>query len=184
MIEDKQGTQTGIRIYLDLAGLERLIGGNTAAEIEIREGIVRTFAKKHLKELANLEIFRPYLDMIAIGVEEELKAQIPLITTREPRWKGDPEARYKLDELNQTITKFREQLAEEGLQQIQPLCKHAVQQTREYVDAQFQKALNTLKADVDKLVEKHLAKNLEQIIKAEVDRRLKEIAKNLVKAGG
>jgi hypothetical protein len=177
-----EAIQTGIRIYLDLAALERLIGGSSEAEVEIREGIVRTFAKKHLKELANLEAFQPYLKKIAGAVEEELKAQIPLVTIRAPRWKGDPEERYKLDDSNLTVAKFKSQLAAEAVQQIQPLCNRAVQQAREDVAAQFTKAITALKAEVDKTVEKQLSRNVEQIVKNEVERRLKEIAKNLAKA--
>lgn len=180
---DQKG-QTGIRIYLDLAGLERLIGGNTAAEVEIREGIVRTFAKKHLKELATSAAFQPYLKQISASVQEELKAQVPLLTVKAPRWIGDPDACYKLDESNPTVAKFKEQLAEEGRKQLWLTCDRAVQDIKGYIDAQFTKTLDALKAEVDKIVAKQIGHKFEQIVKAEVDRRLKEIAKNLTKAGG
>ena len=45
---------SGIKIQINsLEALERLIGGNTELEIELRGAIVQEFAKKHLKAVAN-----------------------------------------------------------------------------------------------------------------------------------
>lgn len=41
-----------------LEALERLIGGDTEVEIEIRNNIVQEFTKKHLKAIANEAVFR------------------------------------------------------------------------------------------------------------------------------
>jgi hypothetical protein len=41
--------QKSIKIQLPLDALERLIGGNAQAEIELRSGVVQAFAKRHLK---------------------------------------------------------------------------------------------------------------------------------------
>lgn len=184
MAEDKQNTPTGIRIYLDLAGLERLIGGNTAAEIEIREGIVRTFARKHLKEIAALKAFQPYLEKISEAVTAELKAQVPLILVEKSNgWSGRPE-RYKLDDSDTLVAKFKEQLKEEGREILQPMCDEAFNGVRGYITRRFDEAITELKARAEEVVTKHMNKAFEQLVKVEVDRRLKEIAKNLAKGEG
>lgn len=41
-----------------LAALERLIGGDTELEIEIRNSVIQAFSKKHLKDVANTETFK------------------------------------------------------------------------------------------------------------------------------
>ena len=38
-----------MKLQLDNEALERLIGGHTELEVELRNGIISTFAKKHLK---------------------------------------------------------------------------------------------------------------------------------------
>ena len=182
MTEDKQGTQTGIRIYLDLPGLERLIGGNTEAEIEIREGIVRTFARKHLKELAGIQVFGPYLEKIRSAIEQEFRAQIPLILVESPSWKNQNQGVYRLQDGNPVIAAFKQRLAEEGREQLRPLCDAAFAEARKYIEEKFNRAVTELKARADETVEKHLGKAFETIVKLEVERRLKEIAKNLAAA--
>jgi len=47
-----------------LAALERLIGGDSNVELEIRENIVQEFAKKHLKPLANDELIKKHKEDI------------------------------------------------------------------------------------------------------------------------
>lgn len=47
-----------------LAALERLIGGDTEVEIEIRNNIVQEFSKKHLKALVNEGTIKTVADQI------------------------------------------------------------------------------------------------------------------------
>lgn len=49
----------GIKIQIaSLEALERLIGGDSQLEIEIRESVVQNFAKKHLKGVAEAKSFK------------------------------------------------------------------------------------------------------------------------------
>lgn len=184
MTKNEQDNHAGIRIYLDLAGLERLIGGNTEAEVEIREGIVRTFARKHLKEIASSVAFKPYLENINSAITEELRAQIPLILVEKANsWNGRS-AQYKLDDDDELVKKFKEQLKEEGRKILQPMCDEAFCLARDYITRRFDESVKELKARAEEIVTKHMNKAFEQLVKVEVDRRLKEIAKNLAKAEG
>lgn len=51
-----------------LAALERLIGGDTEVEIEVRDSIVQNFSKKHLKTVAQA--------LIESGINEDIKRQM------------------------------------------------------------------------------------------------------------
>ena len=53
-----------------LEALERMIGGDTEIEIQLRESIVQNFTRKHLKPLANSEAFQKVTQAIAKEVNE------------------------------------------------------------------------------------------------------------------
>lgn len=60
---------SGVKIQINsLEALERLIGGNTEVEIELRGAIVQEFAKKHLKGVAT--------DVIVSNAEYEVRNYI------------------------------------------------------------------------------------------------------------
>jgi len=46
-----------LRLTLNTDALAALIGGNSDVEVEIRNGVVQEFARRHLKGIANEEIF-------------------------------------------------------------------------------------------------------------------------------
>lgn len=57
-----------------LAALERLIGGDTDVEIEIRNSIVQEFAKKHLKCIANKvdDMLKKFVEELNAKTAQEL----------------------------------------------------------------------------------------------------------------
>jgi hypothetical protein len=62
-----------------LASLERLIGGDTEVELDIRNNIVQAFAGKYLKDIANTNVFKTSLAnaqnaILALVKEEYTKA--------------------------------------------------------------------------------------------------------------
>ena len=66
----------GLRLQLDVSALERLIGGDTELEIEIRQGIVQTFATKHLKGILDAGDFKNFLNAESLFVRENLAKAI------------------------------------------------------------------------------------------------------------
>jgi hypothetical protein len=72
-----------------LEALERLIGGDTAAEVDIRNSVVQKFTEKHLKALAGQPNIQAIADSIGTAtrasVEELLNARIGTITKN---WRG------------------------------------------------------------------------------------------------
>lgn len=70
-----------MKITLDNKALERLIGGNTEAEIELRNCIVQEFTNKHLKGLVNHELIEQLNEKIFDIIKEELKNQVGVITS-------------------------------------------------------------------------------------------------------
>lgn len=54
----------------NLEALERLIGGDTQLEMDIRQNIVEAFTKKHLKSLANSEVIKQSSKIIQDEIEK------------------------------------------------------------------------------------------------------------------
>lgn len=57
----------------NLEALERLIGGDTEVEIDIRNAVVQTFADKHLKALANSDAVSKTLAEIKADIAKQIK---------------------------------------------------------------------------------------------------------------
>lgn len=61
-----------MKVQLDKTALEAMIGGDTEAEIEIRNSIVQAFAKKYLKGVANEHIVQRARDTVEEFVRKEI----------------------------------------------------------------------------------------------------------------
>lgn len=73
----------GTKIQINsLEALERLIGGNSEIEIEIRNAIIQEFAKKHLKGIAAEE----YVKLSEIAIRKEIKDEYFIETKPNGSW--------------------------------------------------------------------------------------------------
>lgn len=59
-----------------LAALERLIGGDSETELEIRQSVVTEFVKKHLKGIADQQIVYSAAINLRNSIDEEIRKQI------------------------------------------------------------------------------------------------------------
>lgn len=60
----------------NLEALERLIGGDSQVEIDIRNSVVQRFAEKHLKPLANSDFIKNTLSSIKEQIYAEVKNKV------------------------------------------------------------------------------------------------------------
>jgi len=65
-----------IEIRLDVPALERLIGGDSQVEIDLRRGVVEAFAKTHLTKILKDETFAKFLADEAKVIEAGLNALV------------------------------------------------------------------------------------------------------------
>ena len=56
-----------------LEALERLIGGDSQVEIEVRNSVVQKFAEKHLKPLANSDQIKTTLTQIQLDISRQIR---------------------------------------------------------------------------------------------------------------
>lgn len=69
-----------ISILLDTGALERLIGGNSEAEVKLRNGVVAEFAKRHFKAVLYDESFQEFMrkeaELIRVGLNAHVHDRI------------------------------------------------------------------------------------------------------------
>lgn len=69
-----------IKIQINsLQALERLLGGDSEIEVEVRNNIVQNFSKKHLKPIAE-GAYAAYRPLAEAAIKEEIVKQIGTIT--------------------------------------------------------------------------------------------------------
>ncbi len=85
-----------------MQAIERLIGGDSEVEIEVRNSVVQAFAKKHLNEIAN--------DALVAKARKEIYSQIDIMfgeivksKSGYGEYKVNPEALSKLKSLAENI---------------------------------------------------------------------------------
>lgn len=85
-----------------LEALEKLIGGDTQVEIDIRNNIVQAFAEKHLKALAGSQQINNAIVAVRASVENEVQAELKrLFGEYQNKWRQD----IRLDDKVKTIIK-------------------------------------------------------------------------------
>lgn len=169
-----------VKLHLDLPALERLIGGDTEIEIAVREGIVQSFAKRHLKAVVNTGVLEPYLKRIEAAVLTELEKAIPLKVRRiSERWSTrdvyelaeDSELANRLEEVIQQ----RAQELTQGI--IDEVFRGAWDELRDACIARIDKNSERMTKLVGEEVEKRVTTRFENEVHAEVNRRIAALAK-------
>jgi dGTP triphosphohydrolase len=158
--------KTDVKIQLNsLEALERLIGGDSALEVEIRNSVVQNFATKHLKSLANTSNqITQTLSQIKAEIEkkitEELSASI--CEFKKTYWnhieitKLKPEVELKIQEAVQRLF---------GLT-VKQIITYAIEK---YLDEKY------LEQEINRLFEYYT----KAIIDKKVREKIEELKKNL-----
>ena len=65
-----------IQLRLDVPAVERLIGGDTQVEVELRQGVVDAFCKRHINAVIKDKNFKDFLGVEARVAREAMEAAI------------------------------------------------------------------------------------------------------------
>lgn len=150
----------GTKIQINsLDALERLIGGDSEFEIEIRNSVVQEFAKKHLKSVAQSFIYKVDEDLRQSIRNEILKTLG--VTDQVYGWNRQIVIPQKIvDQINYEIER----------------------QLEEKISSSTQKTVKEFKVEeiVKKQIETRLTESIQKEVNYQVEKRLKEI-KDLLK---
>lgn len=138
--------------------LERLIGGDTDVEIEIRRSVTENFAQRHLKALATAETIKNVESAIKKWIKDEFFTQV-----KEGSW--GTKTVFK----NEVVEQLKEHLKYEAKGALTDVVSELLEtkKSREAVAEAVEKAVTYI---TDELT----ASNLEYRLNRLVDQRLKE----------
>lgn len=157
-----------IKIQINsLAALERLIGGDSDIEIQVRNNIVQEFTKRYLKDLVATEELKRFKNEIINSVREEIKAniheEIKVPGYTYPRSVIKPEVKKEL------INSVRADIMSEICDEIKT--NLGVDKAKEIIESETQNVLNNLLRKLSK-------ESLEATINLRVKTKLREILDN------
>lgn len=163
-----------IKINLDLSALERLIGGDTEAEIIIREGVIQTFAKKHLKKLANAKAFEPILRDIQDDVVSMFRAEIPIVKEKVNNWCSG--YRWVLDRDNIFYEHLSDEIKKimEGM--LRKMITDAWNELRDDCHRRINNKRKLLRNHIIKEVKEQIDEQFQKSVRDEVTRRIQSLA--------
>lgn len=144
----------------NLSALERLIGGNSEVEIEVRNSVIQKFAEKHLKSMANCEPVTSTLKTIKESILGYVKQKV------------DTEiATFKKDYYNNiTEVKLNPAIHAELDRQIRSKMDTFVFET---IQASVKKWSDEMK--IDERIEKRVAYFTDEYIRDEVKKRIEKL---------
>ncbi len=167
-----------VRLQLNLPALERLLGGDTQLEVELRQQVVQQFVEKHLKGIVDTEAVQQTLTILRKRIEDSIREQVGTTASDERNYYS---TRYSTVEgkingvIQEIVKKQLEKLVSESY-------LHHYEEHRNYWHRQMNDAVRTAVAAVtDKLIEdeigdrvsKALDKRVEILVESEIQRRLK-----------
>lgn len=155
-------------IQPDAKLLEELIG--TEATLQLRQGIVETFAERHLKSVANSEAMKKRLDELKRHVSAEMDDQIAKQIGKVRYGYGSSGGMTLADSFKDEIKKHVDQMARQAMIDLVV-----------FVQEKGEEILNQYKSEVDARVAARVDKAIETHIQNEVARRLTLVVQSVGK---
>lgn len=147
-----------------LEALERLIGGDSQVEVEVRNSVVQRFAEKHLKPLANSPAIKNTFDSIRNGITKDIQEKCEKeIATFKTNYYG-------------TVTEL--QINPTIKAQLHSMVRSAVD---EKIAKEVEEALKTWRSDseVQKMIDKRFEYYTNDFINTQIKTRLDKLKANL-----
>jgi hypothetical protein len=148
-----------MNIILDASALDRLLGGNTELEIELRQSVVAQFAKHHLKPLINSVEVQSIVNDIKRHAADAATASIADVETR---WSGGTTVVLKPE----IVSKIKEKTQE----QMQSIIENTVRAAMtELIDSKF----------IEQQVNSRLDYHIKYEVKSQVDAKMAAIRQSI-----
>jgi hypothetical protein len=140
-------TDTKIQIN-SVAAIERLIGGDSEVELELRRSIVVEFSKRYLKEVVADPAIRKATNDILVGVQKSMAEQIAVVKTD---WRGQIEKVTFPEEVQAEIKKQTRKALDSLLNEhLLAIRDEILKEFREKAEFHVSKAIATAMLDVRK----------------------------------
>ena len=149
-----------------LEALEKLIGGDTQVELDIRNNIVQAFAEKHLKAVAGTQQVNNAIANIRASIEQEVRAEC---TRSFGDYSNVWNRQIKLDD------KIKSVIKQEVLTQIQSIIDSYLKEivsSPEWIKEKLEKQIKQL---ILNIVNSELQVKISDAVKSKIDEQVKNL---------
>lgn len=159
-------------VEIDHNTLMKLLGGNTEAEIKLKNGIVQNFASKQLKSLLNDDKIQEILSetkyKLIKGAEKAGAKFIGKWTDDYPReFNLAPEVKRKIEK----VIYFK----------VKKIVSDKYNDIIKKIDSDFKDIKDNYNKQMKKAIDKKIDETFEKMVQEEIDSRIKKIAESLGK---
>ena len=172
-----------MKLELTLPALERLIGGDTEIEIGIRHQIVEAFVKRHIKPLVNDSTWQNFyakwrdelmreINTLAAKFQADLQGRQELTPGCEPHWS-------LRSLIEKTAGPIVDKIVSEKVKEYDNVLWGRIIKGLEKLLAN--EAVQLIRQQVDNLINTAVAGRMNELVEAEIQRRLK-LAQEAVRA--
>lgn len=159
-------SKNAIKLQLNsVEALERLIGGDTETELEIRHSVVQNFADRHLKAVANSATLKDACDKLSAELRSQAAKFISgQIASFQENWRGDL-----------TNVKFKPEIVKAMLDTVKANIGSTISQVvKDAVDEWMQEN------DVEEVIKKRLDYRIGIEVDARVREKFEQLRKSLM----
>ena len=177
MPEETAATPVSVVVQLNRPALDRLLGGDSKLEVELRHQVVEEFAKHHLKALLTDDLFKKFQGTVVAHLETVLKQQVG-----EMGWDYNFKAFRPTiqDKVHKVIWEYVNLAAQSAVEKVIPdtvarLQKEAEERVTRYelkLMGQVTEKVKALEAKLDETLASRVDKFFEERVEAECRRRL------------
>jgi hypothetical protein len=167
-VPPKKRQEVDVKLSLNLPALERLLGGDTEIEVELRNQIVAQFMKRHLPEVVKSETYCKTMTELRAVLEQAVRAEVGQLSSG--GWAVTNDGYGIKSSIKQVIEA-------EAYKAVNAAVEKAVDDRIHYYEKQWAPL-------IAKKVEECFTRNIDELVKAEVARRLDQAAKAAPAYGG
>lgn len=167
-----------MKLQLDLETLEQMIGGDSPFHLEIREGIVQTFARRHLKALVNTEFLSTLRQEIREEIKsvkkillDELLAELPV----KKMGSGYYSTGWLLDTKHPAYQQLRNGLKDGAAAFGSETANEVMDRARKLLASDIERASRNLQANIKAEVTRQLDDAFEHRVRKEINKRWKTL---------
>jgi hypothetical protein len=164
-----------VKLSLDVPALERLLGGDTELELDLRKSVVIEFTRRHLKDLAESEAVRQESAAIRDAVSQAVVNHIGRRVTTDKGWTHQTESQLK-SEIEELLGRVVEKKVDEMVARaVENRNKYEMSRWARHLDEKFSKmSVETMREYLSNAgFMSVFGAAFKQLVDAEVARRLK-----------
>jgi tRNA A37 N6-isopentenylltransferase MiaA len=160
------------KINLDYESLQKIIGDDSKVEIDIRQGIVETFARKYLKSIANTDAIKKEAELIRKEILKEVEKYVKEVFKKDFSTNLNYSWNITLND------KAKKTIKKEVYKQVINLIEQETKEIKKDIDAQMKVIKKEWGLYIQQTIPNAIKQEFEKMIEDEIVKRIKKLANN------